>query len=74
MGSESVSDSKSNVSVLNQGNEPVIRSRFCFVLKPGCETLVSTIGMGMGSHFVFHFLRRDLAEDGLSSIYYSCGL
>jgi hypothetical protein len=32
-GKQSVSDSDSNVSVLNRGTEPVIRLRFSFVLK-----------------------------------------
>ena len=57
-GKESVSDSESNVSVLNSGNEPIIRLRFGFVLKPGCVPPVSTICIGMGSRFCFSLLKK----------------
>ena len=52
-GMESVSDSESNVSVLNRGNEPIIIYLYCFVSKLGCVPPVSTFGIGMGSRFRF---------------------
>jgi len=68
-GKESVSDSEYNVSVLNRRNETNIRLRFYIVLKLGCVTPVSTNCIGMGSIFVFRFLRTGLHTDEHYSIY-----
>ena len=70
-GEEYVSESESNVSVLKQGNKPIIHLRFGFVLKLGCVNPVSTIGRGMGPRFVFRFLKRGPDTDEPLSIHNS---
>ena len=54
-------DSESNISVLNQGNEPIIRLRFWFCFKAWLHS--SFLQLEWVPVFVFRFLRRGLDAD-----------
>ena len=73
-GKESVSESESNVSVLNRGNEPIIRIRFGFVFKLGCVPPVSKLVLGWVPVLFFGFLRMGVHADEPQYVYYSYDL